>query len=60
MDFKSTFSEASHAWKANPEADKLKGSPDAKLINSTAKIRLSPSACQNEGFGGCVNGGRYS
>ena len=60
MDFKSTPADANHAWKANPEADKLKGSPEAKLINSTAKIRLSPSACQNEGFAGRVKGKRYS
>ena len=60
MDLRLTFSEASHAWKAKPEADKLNGSPEAKLINSTARIRLSPSACQSEGFADCVKGGRYS
>ena len=59
MAFKSTPADANQAWKANPDPDKLKGSPEAKLINSTAKIRLSPSACQNEGFADCVKGRRY-
>ena len=42
------------------EADKLKGSPEAKLINSTATMRLSPSACQSVGLGCSVKGRRYS
>ena len=60
MDFKSTPADANQAWKANPEADKLNGNPEAKLINSTAKMRLSPNACQSEGLGDSVKGGRYS
>ena len=60
MDFKSTPADASQAWKANPDPDKLKGSPEAKLIRSTAMMRLSPSACRSVGLGCSVKGKRYS
>src|SRR5450631_1639995 len=40
--------EASHACKV--KFVRLKGSPEAKLRNRTAVMRLSPSACSKVGF----------
>ena len=42
-------SDASHACRVKPV--RLKGRPEAKLISKTARMRLSPSAWSNVGFG---------
>jgi len=54
----SSPSEANHACKANPE--RLNGNPEAKLINRTATMRLSPSACRSVGLADSVKGRQWS
>src|ERR1039457_1012137 len=45
----STLSNASHACSVAPV--RFNGSPDAKLSNKMAAMRLSPSACSSVGLG---------